>query len=117
MFFFLKIKYGYFIIEPHTPIIDTDKCSVTNNTLTLEWHMNENDTSQIDGFTIDVDDGMNGDFQNVHQTEDLFCTLGGLQFRSTYRARVRAFNSTGEGSYSDVVYLTTPEGETETSYK
>lgn len=68
------------------------------------------DSSCPDGYLIEIDDGMGGAFEVVYETEKSFCSLGGLQFHSTYRARVRAYNKAGEGVPSDVVYLTTPEG-------
>ena len=68
------------------------------------------DKSCPDGYLVEIDDGIGGAFQVVYETEKSFCSLGGLQFHSTYRARVRAYNRVGEGVPSEVVYLTTPEG-------
>lgn len=62
-------------------------------------------------YIIEVDDGMRGAFQAVHRTPETSCWLGGLQFQSTYRARVIACNKAGEGPPSDVICLTTPDGE------
>ncbi|XP_066929096.1 E3 ubiquitin-protein ligase TRIM9-like [Clytia hemisphaerica] len=104
---FVKVVTPIRIDKPTTPIIDDTKCEVINNTLTLEWSMNS--STQIDEFVIEVDDGLNGDFQEVHRTPDPYCTLGGLQFNSTYRSRVRAVNSAGESTPSDVICMSTPE--------
>ena len=68
------------------------------------------DKSCPDGYLVEIDDGVGGAFEVVYETDKSFCSLGGLQFHSTYRARVRAFNRVGEGTPSEVVYLTTPEG-------
>ena len=81
---------------------------MTNNNIVLSWRMI--DKSSPDGYLVEVDDGMGGAFEVVYETDKSFCSLGGLQFHSTYRARVRAFNRVGEGIPSEVVYLTTPEG-------
>ena len=70
-----------------------------------------NSSTQIDEFVIEVDDGLNGEFQEVHRTPDPYCTLGGLQFNSTYRSRVRAVNSAGESAPSDVICMSTPESK------
>ncbi len=82
---------------------------MTNNSIVLSWKMS--DKSVPDGYTIEIDDGLGGPFDVVHETDKLFCSLGGLQFHSTYRARVKAFNRAGEGLPSEVVYLTTPDGK------
>ena len=73
--------------------------------------MPNSDEVEIESYIIEVDDGMKGEFQSVHQTTEMSCTLGGLQFRSTYRARVRAVGTANVGQASEVVYLTTPEGK------
>ena len=67
--------------------------------------------AKIENYVIEVDDGMGGEFQEVHRTPDMFCTLGGLQFDSTYRARVRATNETGESCPSHEIVMSTPESK------
>ena len=96
--------------KPNKPFFLTEKCTVVNNTLTLVWEAKTDKTSPVDEFAVEVDDGMGGKYQDVHHTEEMTCTLGGLQFCSTYRARIRAINSSGTSEPSEVIYLTTPAG-------
>jgi len=104
---FVKAVVKNKVAKPISPSFISDRCSVLNNTLTLEWQMNNEVI--VDSYFIEVDDGMAGEYQVVHETEEQICTLGGLQFCSTYRARVKATNESGESNPSDVIYLTTPK--------
>jgi tripartite motif-containing protein 9/67 len=63
------------------------------------------------GFVVEIDDGCGGDFTEVYSGKKTSCTVSGLQFDSTYRARIRAYSSAGESQSSDVVYLGTPDGK------
>ena len=116
--FFLMKSLCYFTLSclvPPTPIFEDTKCEIVGNTLSLEWSlMTSPSTSlsaKVENYVIEVDDGMGGDFQEVHRTPDMFCTLGGLQFDSTYRARVRATNEAGESCSSHEIVMSTPESK------
>lgn len=95
------------------PEIIPDKCTVTNNAIKLSWKPRKQ--SCVDGYVVEVDDGTSSgkedNFLQVYRGDNLECTISGLQFNSTYRARVKGFNKAGEGAPSDEVYLTTSDSK------
>lgn len=95
------------------PEIIPDECTVTNNAIKLSWKPRKQ--SCVDGYVVEVDDGTSSgkedNFLQVYRGDNLECTISGLQFNSTYRARVKGFNKAGEGAPSDEVYLTTSDSK------
>ena len=113
---FLYVIYliVYSFAAPIAPEIVPDECTVTNNAITLSWRPRIKQ-SCVDGYVVEIDDGTSSgkedNFQEVYRGSCLECTVSGLQFNSTYRARVKGFNKAGEGAPSDEVYLTTSDGK------
>ncbi|XP_076800799.1 E3 ubiquitin-protein ligase TRIM9-like [Clavelina lepadiformis] len=92
---------------PDKPTIKVEECGSQNNTVTLVWKVPT--TRPVDGFKLEMDNGSNGPFREVYCGKESVCTVDGLHFNSRYRARVRAFNKSGAGPYSDVLQLQTSE--------
>ncbi|XP_045603701.1 E3 ubiquitin-protein ligase TRIM9 [Procambarus clarkii] len=92
---------------PGTPSMITEECSAENNSVTIAWAPHP--TSCVTGYTLEIDDGSNGPFREVYTGEETVCTIDGLHFNSIYRARVRAFNNTGNSSYCEPLCLQTAE--------
>lgn len=92
---------------PGTPVMIPEECSAENNSVTIAWAPHH--TSCVTGYTLEIDDGCNGPFREVYTGEETVCTIDGLHFNSIYRARVRAFNSTGNSAFCEPLCLQTAE--------
>ncbi|XP_054169208.1 E3 ubiquitin-protein ligase TRIM9-like [Oppia nitens] len=92
---------------PGPPILIPDECLSENNGITVSWQPHP--SSFIEAFILELDDGNNGAFREVYCGKETICTVDGLHFNSIYRIRVKAYNTSGEGVYSDVISLQTTD--------
>ncbi|XP_043209672.1 E3 ubiquitin-protein ligase TRIM9-like [Amphibalanus amphitrite] len=92
---------------PGPPVIVHEECCSENNSVVLSWRADA--ASFVEGHVLELDDGGGGPFTEVYCGSQTVCTIDGLHFNSVYRARIRSYNATGPGPYSQPVRLQTAE--------
>nr|XP_005157043.1 E3 ubiquitin-protein ligase TRIM9 isoform X3 [Danio rerio] len=94
---------------PAAPILQLEECCTQTSSATLSWKQPPLSTIAVDGYILELDDGTGGQFREVYVGTEMICTVDGLHFNSTYKSRVKAFNSSGVGQYSKTLVMQTSE--------
>ncbi|XP_053477599.1 E3 ubiquitin-protein ligase TRIM9 isoform X6 [Ictalurus furcatus] len=94
---------------PAAPILQLEECCSQTNSATLSWKQPPLSTIVVEGYILELDDGSGGQFREVYVGPETICTVDGLHFNSTYKSRVKAFNSSGVGQYSKTLVMQTSE--------
>ncbi|CAN7999812.1 unnamed protein product [Ixodes hexagonus] len=92
---------------PPLPLYWTRRGEAKNAALDTAWRRETLFPDEI--HVMILNDGGSQMFAEVYCGKETLCTVDGLHFNSAYRARVKAYNTTGEGPYSDVIVLHTAE--------
>ncbi|KAK3754721.1 hypothetical protein RRG08_053191 [Elysia crispata] len=95
-------------LTPGQPVIIPEECSCEGNSVTIAWAPQMG--CVVEAYTLELDDGHNGDFRVVYVGREMICTVDGLHFNKIYNARVKAHNHSGESEYSEIISLQTAEG-------
>ncbi|KAJ0063275.1 hypothetical protein NL108_015624, partial [Boleophthalmus pectinirostris] len=91
------------------PMLQLEESCTQNNSATLSWKQPPLSTVAVEGYILELDDGSGGPFREVYVGAETICTVDGLHFNSSYRSRVKAFNSSGVGQYSKTLLMHTSE--------
>ncbi|KAM6965484.1 E3 ubiquitin-protein ligase TRIM9 [Aplochiton taeniatus] len=94
---------------PSAPLLQLEKCCSRDNSATLAWRVPAPPGSPIEGYVLELDDGNGGQYREVYVGKETVCTVDGLHFNSAYNTRVKAYNVTGVGPYSQPVVLKTSD--------
>ncbi|PWA29801.1 hypothetical protein CCH79_00007955, partial [Gambusia affinis] len=114
---------------PAAPILQLEECCTQNNSATLSWKQPPLSTIAVEDpagtpqFGVIITHllhlaGLTGSWcvfvcvcvlQEVYVGTETICTVDGLHFNSTYKSRVKAFNSSGVGQYSKTLIMQTSE--------
>uniref|UniRef100_A0AAY3ZWN6 E3 ubiquitin-protein ligase TRIM9 n=1 Tax=Denticeps clupeoides TaxID=299321 RepID=A0AAY3ZWN6_9TELE len=92
---------------PAAPILQLEECCTQNNSATLSWKQPPLSTIAVDGYNPGAGRRKRG--SEVYVGTETICTVDGLHFNSTYKSRVKAFNSSGVGQYSKTLVMQTSE--------
>lgn len=93
-------------IPPGAPEMAVEACAARGCSCTLAWRPPAAPAA-VRGYVLELDDGLGGPFREVYCGRETVCTVDGLHYASLYSARVKAFNGSGEGPYSEVIGLQT----------
>ncbi|GFR71453.1 E3 ubiquitin-protein ligase TRIM9 [Elysia marginata] len=103
-----SLIYPGSLLSPGQPVIIPEECSCEGNSVTIAWAPQMG--CVVEAYTLELDDGHNGDFRVVYVGREMICTVDGLHFNKIYNARVKAHNHSGESDYSEIISLQTAEG-------
>ena len=56
---------------PSEPLIEIEKCSSNNNTVTIGWKLS-NDSISVNSYRLEMDDGNNGKFRVSHKSNNKY---------------------------------------------